>query len=112
MKCEIRKLKDLLQSKGYIRGPFGSSLKRGELQNSGIPVYEQQHAIYGTRTFRFFVGEEKYQELKRFTVKENDLIISCSGTVGKVSIIQPGDPTGIISQALLILRCNSDVVLP
>lgn len=112
MKCETRKLKDLLQSKGYIRGPFGSALKRGDLQKSGIPVYEQQHAIHGTRTFRFYVGQEKYQELKRFTTEENDLIISCSGTIGKVSVIQPNDPIGIISQALLILRCNTDVVLP
>ncbi len=112
MKCETRKLKDLLQPKGYIRGPFGSALKRGELQNFGVPVYEQQHAIYGTRTFRFYVGQEKYQELKRFTTEENDLIISCSGTIGKASIIQTNDPTGIISQALLILRCKTDIVLP
>ena len=112
MKYETRKLKDLLQPKGYIRGPFGSALKRGDLQKSGIPVYEQQHAIHGTRAFRFYVGQEKYQELKRFTTEENDLIISCSGTIGKVSIIQPSDPTGIISQALLILRCNTDIVLP
>ena len=112
MKCEVRKLKDLLRPKGYIRGPFGSALKRGELQKSGIPVYEQQHAIYGTRTFRFYVGQGKYQELKRFTTEENDLIISCSGTIGKVSVIQPNDPTGIISQALLILRCNTNIVLP
>lgn len=112
MKCEVRKLKDLLRPKGYIRGPFGSALKRGELQKSGIPVYEQQHAIYGTRTFRFYVGQGKYQELNRFTTEENDLIISCSGTIGKVSVIQPNDPTGIISQALLILRCNTNIVLP
>lgn len=112
MKCETKKLKDLLQPKGYIRGPFGSALKRGELQEFGVPVYEQQHAIYGTRTFRFYVGTEKYEELKRFTTKENDLIISCSGTIGKVSVIQASDPTGIISQALLILRCNTNIVLP
>ena len=60
MKCESIKLKDLLQSKGYIRGPFGSALKRGELQKTGIPVYEQQHAIIGTRNFRFFVDSQKY----------------------------------------------------
>ena len=26
------RLKEILQDKGYIRGPFGSSLKRNELQ--------------------------------------------------------------------------------
>ena len=58
----------VLGKTGYIRGPFGSSLKRNELQSEGIPVYEQQHAIYNNRSFRFFVDEEKYKELKRFTV--------------------------------------------
>jgi len=98
------KLGEVLAKKGYIRGPFGSSLKRDEMKNSGIPVYEQKNAIYNSRDFRFFIDEQKFEELKRFQVQTNDLIISCSGTVGKVSIIRENDPKGIISQALLILR--------
>lgn len=98
------KLGTVLGPKGYIRGPFGSSLLRNELQTQGIPVYEQQHAIYNHRNFRFYIDSKKHKELERFTVKENDLIISCSGTLGKVSIIKKDDPKGIISQALLILR--------
>jgi len=94
----------VLQDNGYIRGPFGSTLKRGEMRESGIPVYEQKNAIYNTREFRFFIDETKFKELSRFQVRTNDLIISCSGTVGKISIIKESDPKGIISQALLILR--------
>ena len=105
-------LGEVLEDKGYIRGPFGSALKRPEMKSSGIPVYEQQHAIYDNRFFRFFIDNDKFNELKRFQVKTNDLIISCSGTVGKVSIINEDDPKGIISQALLILRANPDVILP
>lgn len=108
----IVQLKDVLMVKGYIRGPFGSALKRGDMIDSGIPVYEQQHAIYGSRQFRFFIGEEKYAEMKRFTVQPGDIIISCSGTVGKVSMITESDPIGIISQALLLLRVNTDVIDP
>ena len=99
-------LKDCLVEKGYIRGPFGSALKRGEMQSDGIPVYEQKNAIYGIRYFRFFIGEEKYREMSRFTVKTGDFIVSCSGTVGHLSEIKQEDPKGIISQALLILRSN------
>lgn len=105
-------LADLLQDNGYIRGPFGSALKRPEMQTEGIPVYEQQHAIYNSREFRFFISEEKFEELKRFQVEANDLVISCSGTVGRVTIIKEEDPKGIISQALLILRVDSKKVLP
>lgn len=106
------RLKEILQDKGYIRGPFGSSLKRNELKSTGIPVYEQQHAIYATREFRYYIDEEKYSQMKRFTVKPKDLIISCSGTIGKVDLISEKDPIGIISQALLILRANTYIVLP
>ena len=105
-------LKDVLDKKGYIRGPFGSALKRGELLDEGIPVYEQSNAINDDRFFRYFISEEKYNSLKRFTVKPNDLVISCSGTVGRVTLIKENDPVGIISQALLILRPNDKIILP
>lgn len=105
-------LSDILEDKGYIRGPFGSALKRGDMKTEGVPVYEQQHAIYNSRQFRYFIDEQKFLEMKRFQVKNNDLIISCSGTVGKVSIIRDDDPKGIISQALLLLRANTKKVLP
>jgi type I restriction enzyme S subunit len=90
----VVKLGEVLGKSGYIRGPFGSALRRND------------------RTFRFFIDEEKHKVLSRFTVKPNDLIISCSGTLGKVSIIQEEDPKGIISQALLLLRPNINVILP
>ena len=105
-------LGDLMAEKGYIRGPFGSALRRPEMKSEGIPVYEQQNAIYNHRDFRFFIDDQKHEELKRFTVKPGDLLISCSGTLGKITIIRPEDPIGIISQALLILRVDPDKVLP
>ena len=105
-------LSDILMDKGYIRGPFGSALKRGDMKEEGIPVYEQQHAIYNSRDFRYYIDEQKFNEMKRFQVRKDDLIISCSGTVGKVSIIKDNDPKGIISQALLLLRVDTNKILP
>ncbi len=112
MLFDYRPLGELLADKGYIRGPFGSALKRQELKSHGVPVYEQQQAIDGHRNFRYFIDQVKYEELQRFTVRENDLIVSCSGTVGRVSVIKPTDPIGVISQALLILRPNILILEP
>lgn len=107
------KLKNLLVEKnGYIRGPFGSALKRGEMRREGIPVYEQNNIIKNHRIFRYFIDNNKFATLKRFAVKHNDILISCSGTVGEVTKIEKNDPLGIISQAVLILRPNIDIVLP
>lgn len=105
-------LSNVLVEKGYVRGPFGSALKRADMQEVGIPVYEQQHAIYDSREFRYYIDEKKFNNMKRFQVKKDDLLISCSGTVGKVTIIKEEDPKGIISQALLILRADTNKVLP
>ena len=90
----------------FIRGPFGSALKKEDMQAGGIPVYEQQHVIDEHIRFRYYISEAKYESLKRFTVKKNDLVISCSGTIGKIKQISDNDPAGIINQALLILRVN------
>lgn len=103
---------DLLENKGYIRGPFGSALVKADMVSEGIPVYEQQHAIYNHRDFRYFITLDKAKKLERFSIKPNDLIISCSGTVGRVSVISDNDPKGIINQALLILRLNKKLIMP
>lgn len=105
-------LGSLMAERGYIRGPFGSALRRPEMKSEGIPVYEQQNAIYNHRSFRFFIDDKKYEELKRFTVRPGDLVISCSGTLGKITVIRADDSVGIISQALLILRVDKAKVLP
>ena len=67
------------------RGPFGSSLKKEVFVPSGVKIYEQQHAINNDFTLgQYYVDEAKYQELKVFRVSPGDLIISCSGTIGKI----------------------------
>ena len=48
--------------------------------------------------------------MKRFSVFPDDLIMSCSGTMGKVTIIPQNSPIGIINQALLKLSPNKKLV--
>ena len=109
---ELTYLGELLSEKGYIRGPFGSSLKKDDMIEKGVPVYEQQHAIDNHRNFRYFISTEKHQTLKRFTVRPDDLVISCSGTLGRIILIESDDPIGVINQALLILSPNKSKIGP
>ena len=95
----------------FTRGPFGGSLKKGIFVKSGYAVFEQQHAIYGDfSSFRYFVIAEKFEEMSRFKVSAGDLIMSCSGTIGKVSIVPPAAPQGIINQALLKISPKSEIM--
>jgi type I restriction enzyme S subunit len=108
------KLKEICVKKGIVRGPFGGALKKEIFVQSGYKVYEQKNAIYkSVEIGNYFVNEGKYNEMRRFSVKENDIIISCSGTIGAVFRIPKNYYEGIINQALLKLSidCSSvDVV--
>ena len=89
---------------GFVRGPFGGSLKKSFFVSDGYAVYEQKHAIYGQfGDIRYFIDEAKFKEMKRFELLPNDLIMSCSGTMGRVAIVPNGIKRGIINQALLKL---------
>jgi type I restriction enzyme M protein len=93
----------------FVRGPFGGSLKKEIFVESGYAIYEQQHAIYNQfEDFRYFVDESKFNEMQRFEVYPKDLIMSCSGTMGRVSIVPENAPKGIINQALLKLTTHPE----
>jgi len=88
----------------FKRGPFGGSLKKEIFVKSGFAVYEQSHAIYNNFSdFRYFIDDKKFDEMEGFSVKPGELLMSCSGTMGKVAIIPTNAPKGIINQALLKL---------
>ncbi|MCW5874332.1 MAG: restriction endonuclease subunit S [Anaerolineales bacterium] len=95
------------------RGPFGGSLKKEFFVKSGYKVFEQQHAI--AKNFElgsYFIDSEKYKEMHAFRLVPGDFIISCSGTAGKIARVPQGARKGIINQALLKVKLNSQVVNP
>lgn len=94
----------------FVRGPFGGSLKKSVFVEEGFAVYEQQHAIYNQfEDVRYFIDGAKFKEMQRFELCANDLIMSCSGTMGKVAIVPDTIRPGIINQALLKLTPSNDV---
>jgi len=95
----------------FVRGPFGGSLKKSIFVEKGYAVYEQQHAIYNQFSdIRYFIDETKFEEMKRFELKSGDLIMSCSGTMGKIAIVPENIQQGVINQALLKISPNKNVM--
>ncbi len=96
---------------GFVRGPFGGSLKKEIFVKDGYAVYEQQHAIYDQfDEIRYFINRSKFDEMQRFEINPGNLIMSCSGTMGKVAIVPEGIKQGIINQALLLLKPNKHLL--
>ena len=85
-----------------VRGPFGGSLKKETFKPEGYLIYEQYHAINNDFKFeRYFIDKNKFNDMKRFEVFSGDLLVSCSGTMGKIAIVPKKHKKGIINQALL-----------
>jgi type I restriction enzyme M protein len=88
----------------FKRGPFGGTLKKEIFVEDGYCVYEQSHAISGDfSNIRYFITKAKFDEMKGFELKPGELIMSCSGTMGKIAIAPNNLKKGIINQALLKL---------
>jgi type I restriction enzyme S subunit len=95
------------------RGPFGGALKKEIFVDHGYKVYEQSHAINKDHSIgKYFIDSYKYREMEAFAVRGDDLIVSCSGTLGRVYRIPSDAPTGVINQALLRIRPDRSSVIP
>jgi len=110
MFSNIEHITTLSQVAELKRGPFGGALKKEIFVKHGPMVYEQRNAIYDDcKNGKYFITEEKFNEMKDFSVTDNDLIVSCSGTLGKVAKIDKESPRGIINQALLRVRPKKNI---
>ena len=89
----------------YRKGPFGSSLTKSMFvpySSSSIKVYEQKNAIQKDCSVgKYYITEEKFNEMKAFRVSPNDIIVSCAGTIGETYILPMNAPIGVINQALM-----------
>ncbi|EAJ9149528.1 restriction endonuclease subunit S [Campylobacter coli] len=111
---KMETLGEILSSDKYSikRGPFGSSLKKSFFVEKGIRIFEQYNPINNDPHWkRYFISHEKFKELEAFKATEGDLLISCSGTLGKIVELPKDTEMGIINQALLKIRLNNIKIL-
>lgn len=110
----IKTLGEVLSNDKYAikRGPFGSSLKKNFFVKSGVRVFEQYNPInQDVEWKRYFITQEKFKELEAFKAGAGDLLISCSGTLGKILELPQNVEVGIINQALLKIRLDNTQIL-
>lgn len=107
-------LGDIVSKDKYAmkRGPFGSSLKKEYFVENGIRIFEQYNPINEDPYWaRYFITKEKFKEMETFKAGAGDLLVSCSGTLGKILLLPDDVEDGIINQALLKIRLDNNKVL-
>ena len=114
MEWEERHLPDLVSKRKHAlkRGPFGGALKKEIFVPEGFKVYEQKNVIYDDFDIgSYFIKKSDYERLVPFKVSSNNLLISCSGTIGSIAAAPVDAAPGVMNQALLKIDLDESIML-
>ena len=101
-------LKEL--TKELLTGPFGSALHKSDYVENGIAVINPQNLIDGEiiPSDGKFITEQKFEDLKRYELKENDIVIARRGEMGRCALVPASPYKMICGTGCMILRTNDD----
>jgi type I restriction enzyme, S subunit len=108
---EFRRIKFLC--KNIVSGPFGSSLTKDIYTQSGYKIYGQEQVIADNFCIgEYYISEEKYKEMIRYSVEPGDVLVSCVGTFGKIAVVPKNVERGIINPRLIKLNLDKQRIAP
>lgn len=104
----------LNDSGAFKIGPFGSSLKKTELVESGIPVAGIENVLPNkfVKEFRRFITARKFEELSDYEILPDDVLVTTMGTIGRAATAPPDVGRAIFDSHLFRMRVDKSRVYP
>ncbi|MBY6238425.1 restriction endonuclease subunit S [Vibrio harveyi] len=99
----------------YIKGRIGwKGLKKSEFQDKGPYLITGIHFKKGKIDWNncFRITEERYEESPEIQVKEDDILITKDGTIGKVAFVESAPEKASLNSHLLLVRAVDERVVP
>ena len=98
----------------FKRGPFGSSVQKSvcvSKRKNTYKLYEQGNIINDDfERGKYYLTQEKFNELKNFEIETGDILITCAGTLGKIAIVPEKFEKGIINSVLMRIRIDKSKI--
>ena len=112
--CKMFPIAEILTKtrKGMSTGPFGTMIKKSDHKATGVPMLGIENIGRGQFVDgnKIYVTAEKAEELKAFSLRAGDIIISRSGTVGEICAVPERAEGSLLSTNLMRVSLDNTMI--
>ena len=112
--CKMLPIAEILTKtrKGMSTGPFGTMIKKSDHKETGVPMLGIENIGRGQFVDgnKIHVTAEKAEELKAFSLRAGDIIISRSGTVGEICAVPERAEGSLLSTNLMRVSLDNTMI--
>lgn len=112
--CKVLPIAEILTKtrKGMSTGPFGTMIKKSNHKATGVPMLGIENIGRGQFVDgnKIYVTAEKAEELKAFSLRAGDIIISRSGTVGEICAVPERAEGSLLSTNLMRVSLDNTMI--